>query len=283
MQARPLSWIAVCACLWANLTAPAIAQTVPLQFQDGLLWVEVQAHNSSQPLHFLIDSGASITVLHRETADRLGLKLGPQATVTGVGTTTTGFGPTPWAAQIGSIDLPNQVLVLDLDRLGKACGRPLDGLVGADFFRDRIVEIDYATPTLRLLDASPGSRPDQAIPLGINHRGLSVRASVNGTSDQCLRIDTGCASALQWVSPLTPGRRCPGAPSVGLGRLSVPQTLTGIRLGRHEVDTVPTGLHRKPIFAHEAGLLGNGLLAMFGSVTFDARAGLLHLGERSSL
>jgi hypothetical protein len=222
-------------------------------------------------------------VLHRGTADRLGLKLGPQATVTGVGTTTTGFGPTPWTAQIGPIDLPKQVLVLDLDRLGKACGRPLDGLVGADFFRDRIVEIDYATPTLRLLDASPGSRPDQAIPLGINRRGLSVRASVNGASDQCLRVDTGCASALQWVSPLTPGRRCPGAPSVGLGRVSVPQTLTGIRLGRHEIDTVPTGLHRKPIFAQEAGLLGNGLLAMFGSVTFDARAGLLHLGERSSL
>ena len=123
MQARPLSWIVMCACLWATLTARANAQTVPLQFQDGLLWVEVQAHNSPRPLHFLIDSGASISVLLRCTADRLGLKLGPQATVTGVGT-TTGVGPTPWAAQIGPIDLPNEVLVLDLDRLAKVCGRP---------------------------------------------------------------------------------------------------------------------------------------------------------------
>lgn len=283
MRARHLSWSTLWACLWATLTSPVSAQTVPLQFRDGLLWVEVQTPASTRPLHFLIDSGASVSVLHRGTADQLRLKLGPKAAVTGVGTTTTGFGPTPWTARIGRIDLPEEVLVLDLSRLATACGRPLDGLVGADFFRNRIVEIDYATETLRLLEASPGSCTDQAIPLGINHRGLSVRASVNGDKDQCLRVDTGCASALQWVSPLTPGRHCPGAPSVGLSRLSVPQTLTGIRLGRHQVDTVPTGLHRKPIFAQEAGLLGNGLLAMFGCVTFDARAGLLHLGDRSSL
>lgn len=273
-------WIGV-ACLAAR-GADSNSCTVPLRFQEGLLWVEVQADATQRPLHFLIDSGASISVLNRGTASTLGLKLGPKATVAGVGTTSIGYGPIPWSAKVGPVDLPKSILVLDLSQLSAACSRPVDGLVGADFFRDRIVEIDYATETLRVLEGAPELRKEEAIPLVSNHRGFSVRASVNGGEDQCLRVDTGCASALQWVSPRTQGRLCPGAPSVGLARVSVPQTLAGIRLGSHQVDTVPTGLHRKPIFAQEAGLLGNGLLAMFGCVIFDSRAGLLHLGNRST-
>jgi hypothetical protein len=41
---------------------------------------------------------------------------------------------------------------------------------------------------------------------------------------------------------------------------------------------VPTGLHRKAIFPGESGLLGNGVLAQFGVVTIDAKAGRLILG-----
>ena len=54
--------------------------------------------------------------------------------------------------------------------------------------------------------------------------------------------------------------------------------MTGVRIGNHQIDTVPTGLHRKAFFTGESGLLGNGLLAQFGVVTIDARAGRLILG-----
>ena len=55
--------------------------------------------------------------------------------------------------------------------------------------------------------------------------------------------------------------------------------MTGLRIGPITLDTVPTGLHRKAIFPGESGLLGNGLLAQFGVVTIDAKAGRLILGR----
>jgi hypothetical protein len=92
-----------------------------------------------------------------------------------------------------------------------------------------------------------------------------------------VRIDTGCATAFQWVTSTHMTQR--GATgAVGLTGISIPQTLTGIRIGPHHFDIVPTGLHRKAIFASESGLLGNGLLAQFGVVTIDTKTDRLFLG-----
>jgi predicted aspartyl protease len=60
-----------------------------IQFRDGLLWAEVYVPQSKEPLHFLVDSGASASVVNLSTARRLGLKLGPKVKVTAVATTWT--------------------------------------------------------------------------------------------------------------------------------------------------------------------------------------------------
>lgn len=93
-----------------------------------------------------------------------------------------------------------------------------------------------------------------------------------------MRVDTGCATAFQWVTSKEPIERCASKLAVGLTEFSIPQTMTGVRLRKNYFDTVPTGLHRKAIFPGELGLLGNGLLAQFGVVTIDAKVGRLILG-----
>ena len=62
-------------------------------FREGLIWVEVNVPQSKEPLHFLLDSGASVSVLNLSTAQRLGLQLGPKVSVTAVATTLTGHWP----------------------------------------------------------------------------------------------------------------------------------------------------------------------------------------------
>ncbi|MGE3310333.1 MAG: retropepsin-like aspartic protease [Limisphaerales bacterium] len=291
MRALRISLLGVLACL---LPQPATRASIsdersfPVRFEDGMVWVDVQAETRSGesttgPLRFLVDTGASVSVLDRRAARRLGLPLGRKTAVAGVGTVVTGHGPIPWHASLGDVALPPTILVLDLERLGDACDEPVDGLLGADFFRERIVELDYRSGTLTLLDNSPAVPDERSLPLSVSSRGFSVRARVNGGRDQPLRVDTGCASALQWVNPSATGRECPGPPSVGLARVSIPQTLSGIQLGSHSFDTIATGLHRKPIFPGEAGLLGNGLLAMFGVITFDTVSGFLHLGANPQM
>ena len=261
---------------------PSVACELPLQFREGLLWLEVRVPQSVQPLNFLMDSGASVSVLNLSTARRLGLELGRKVGADGVGVSLNGYWPVHLSARAESFELPREFLALDLDKLSKACGNSVDGLVGADFFRDRVVQIDYTEQKLRVLAASPQNNKTNSVPLEVRPCGFRVVVNVNGGKRQWMRVDTGCATALQWVTSQERADRCTSKLTVGLTELSIPQTITGVRLGNHFFDTVPTGLHHKAIFPGESGLLGNGLLAMFGSITFDAKSGRLILGPLSA-
>ncbi len=262
-------------------TAASPASELPLQFRDGLLWAEVSVPQGKESLHFLVDSGASASVVNLCTARRLGLKLGPKVKVSAVATTLTGHWPVKLSARAGELELPDEYLALDLSKLSGACSRLVDGLIGADFFRDRVVEIDYAAQKLRVLAASPAIDATNAVPLETRPCGFRVAVNVNGGKCQWVRVDTGCATAFQWVTSKERAGRCTSKLAVGLAELSIPQTMTGLRIGNHRLDTVPTGLHRKAIFPGESGLLGNGLLAHFGVVTIDAKSGRLLLGRHS--
>lgn len=277
---RLLFWaILVFACHWLGAAASSsVTAEFPLQFRDGLLWTEVSAMRSKEPLHFLVDTGASVSVLNLTTAKRLGLKLGPKARVTAVATNLTGHWPVKLSAWAGDLRLPGDYLALDLGKLSGSCGHPVDGLIGADFFRNRVVEIDYAARTLRVLASSPQADTTNAVPLESHAQGFRVSVTVNGGGSQAVRLDTGCATAFQWVTAKEHAGRYTRKFAVGLTDLSIPQTMTGVRIGDRFLDTVPTGLHSKAIFPGESGLLGNGLLAQFGVVTLDTRSGRLFLG-----
>jgi hypothetical protein len=254
----------------------------PLQFREGLLWMETIDSKSKQPLNFLLDTGASASVVNLSTARRLGLKLGPPVTVTGVCTKLRGYWPVRFSVEASDIGLPGEYLALDLSKLSGACSRPVDGLIGADFFRNRVVEIDYTAQKLRVLDSVPPDRAAISVPLEVRPGALGVAVNINGGKPQWVRVDTGCATALQWVTSETRAGPCISKLAVGLAELSLPQTMTGVRIGNHYLDTVPTGLHRTAIFPGESGLLGNGLLAGFGVVIIDAKSGRLILGAPSA-
>lgn len=250
-----------------------------MQFREGLLWVEISVPQSKECLHFLVDSGASVSVLNLSTAKRLGLRLGPKVDVTAVASKLTGHWPVKLTAKANQVQLPDEFLALDLGKLSSACSRSVDGLLGADFFRERIVQIDYSAQRIRVLAASPPDAGTNSVPLEARPSGFRVAVNVNGGKSQWVRVDTGCATAFQWVTSKELPERCTTKLAVGLTELSIPQTMTGLRIGPITLDTVPTGLHRKAIFPDESGLLGNGLLAHFGVVTIDARAGRLILGR----
>lgn len=252
---------------------------LPIQFREGLLWVEVNVPQSAKPLNFLLDTGASVSVVNLSTASRLGLKLGRKVNVTGVRKTVGGYWPVSLSAKASHIQLPGDYLALDLSKLSSACSLSVDGLVGADFFRGRIVQIDYAAQRLRVFESPPADLATIGVPLDVRSCGMRVSVNVNGGKSQWVRVDTGCATAFQWVTSKERADRCTSKLAVGLTELSIPQTMTGVRLGNHYLDTVPTGLHRKAIFPGESGLLGNGLLASFGAVTIDGKSGRLFLGR----
>lgn len=250
----------------------------PFEYREGLLWVQVQVAECREPLRFLLDSGAEVSVVNLDTAKRLGLSLGERVNVSSVQATMTGYWPQKLSATANGVTLPSDFLALDLSKLNAACTQSVDGLIGADFFKGRIVQIDFAAQKIRLLNASDTASKAETSPLEIRRCGLCVMASVDGSKPQRLRVDTGCATALQWVTSKVQPERCTSKVAIGLAQLIIPQTQTTVMLAGHTFRDVPTGLHREAIFDGEKGLLGNGLLSRFETVTIDSRAGRLSFG-----
>jgi hypothetical protein len=266
------------AALFQAKAAPAPLAEFPLAYREELLWVEVKVPQSNKPLNFLLDTGASVSVVNLSTARRLELNLGSQVNVAGVGKTLVGHWPVRLSAKAGDLELPGKYLALDLSKLSAACNNSVDGLIGADFFCDRVVQIDYKAQKLRVLPATSGNERSDAVILETRRCGMCVTASVNGGKSQRLRVDTGCATALQWVTRAVPNG-CTSKMAIGLTELNIPQTHSTVSIAGQTISNVPTGLHQEPIFDGESGLVGNELLARFGVLTLDAKNGRLILGQ----
>ena len=265
------------------LNAPAAQDApieIPLELREGLLWIKVTLPESAQPLNFLLDTGAGASVINRGTADRLALPLGSEVNVRGVETTLSGRWLKGISAAAGNIPLPADYVAVDLARLSHSCDRPVDGLLGADFFRGRAVQLDFQAQKLRILKPTQSAPPAETLPLQMRPCGMRVPITVNGHKRQWVRLDTGCASPLQWVTSRVRTQECKPQVAIGLSELSIPQAQTTVEIGSHKFANVPTGLHENPIFAGEAGLLGNGLLSRFSRVTIDAKARRLILEPR---
>lgn len=254
---------------------------IPFEFRDGFIWVTVQTAESTRPLHFLLDSGAGVSVLNLDTAKRLGLKLGKAANVQGVSDSRVGFWPEHLSATANQVPLPTDYLAVDLSALSGACECPVDGLLGADFFHNRVLQIDFVARKIRLFPAAPLVDGADSVPLKVRHGSFLVPVRVNHGSPRWARLDTGCASGLQWVTSDHNPKASHTRLAVALAQIPIVETQTTVQLGNTRFPAVLAGLHYQPIFPGEAGLLGNGVLSQFASVTIDAKTGRLLLQRRN--
>lgn len=253
----------------------------PFKFHEGLLWVKVKVPESPKSLNFLLDSGAQVSAVNLQTAKELGLVLGQRVEVVGVGVAMEAFWTATRSVKAGGVELPNRLLALDLQKLSQSCECRVDGLIGADFFKNRRVQLDFRKSNVRLLSLTVACRGDATI-LNVRRCGMRVKATIDGKKTGWLRVDTGCATPLQWVTTDVSTKNCTRRIAVGLTRVEIPQTSTEVKIGNTVLLNVTTGLHASPIFDGEAGLIGNGLLSQFESVTFDANGSKLILGRRLS-
>jgi hypothetical protein len=257
------------AVLLAGIRPADAATEIPFAYRDGMIWLNVCLDGQSTPLNFLLDSGAGRSVIHLGTARRLGVRLGAPESVLGVQGRCTAYRVNDFTASLGTVSVPSEVLALDLSSVSAGCGARIDGLLGADFFRGRIVQIDFAAQKLRLLTRGelPGSAA-QVLPIARRSDALCIRVGVNGNAPEWMRFDTGCSGALEWVITTAKPSRTPGS-SFAATAGSERSVHTDVLLGCERIAAVKTGIHQKPIFQGEAGLLGNGLLSKF-CVTVDA-------------
>jgi hypothetical protein len=277
---RGLKWFSLLLFLLPGVSAWADPLCeIPFKSRGGLIWIQVNSPQSAKPLNFILDSGAEASVIDLPAAQRLHLALGKPVTIRGVNATTLGYWPEHLSARLGGVSLPTNYVAMDLSVLSAACQHGVDGLLGADFFAGRVVQIDFAKHKIRLLeDYQPGSAAE-VLPLQVESSRLRVPIEVEGFGKAWARLDTGCASALHWaVSPTDfAGKYSSQELGVGISSQLIRHHTKTVHLGQTTLKEVSTGLQTEQLLAGEAGLLGSGLLSQFSLVTIDEPAGQLVL------
>ena len=256
----------------AGLAARAESST-PCRYEKGLVWVDVNVNNSREPLTFLLDSGAEESVIDQRAAKKLGLRFASREVVQAVGGKVTAFRTENAALQFAGVTIRKPLLAMNLRSASKTVGRTIDGLLGADFFTNRIVQIDYRAGQVCLLNKSP--RSATSLPIVTNYDAMCVAVDVDGNRLNRVRLDTGCDQALRWAmradSKTTANRR-----TIGLSSGNTRERRCALQMGGLALGEFKTSLHSRPVFPGEDGLLGNEALAKH-VVTIDMVNRRLHL------
>ena len=247
------------------LAVPAFAADISIRLQDGLIWTKVQTKGG--PLNFVVDTGAASTVVSSQVARTTDLKVGASISVAAVGTRTAGYRGSHFQATAAGLELPRNVIVIDLSGPGRSCSQPIDGLIGADFFKGKVVEIDYARRVMHCTDTAPSTLAG-SIPLRFQNGIICVQVSLDGCAPRWTRLDTGCVDPLHWSFPGTKWTRGQKPVSVGLQRTARSRALMPLQVGGMPLGNVPVTFHSREIFPGEAGLLGNAVLSKY-CVTID--------------
>lgn len=260
--------------------AGAESGEIPFHFGDGFICFEARVTPTGEPLYFLLDSGAGVSVLSLRAARRLKVKLGVAESVRGVGSQASAFHIEPVRSAAGAVALPAIPLAVDLSMADELCSHPIDGLIGVDFFKGRVVQIDYARRCLRFPGPEAVPSTGERLPVKFQNGIMCVPVGVNDSQPRWTRFDTGCNDALHWVIPKPQERK--GRAGVSIGFVTSPNdtALMSVTLGSHAVNQVKTSLHGRELFEGEAGLLGNELLSRF-TVTVDWPHQRVVLGEPS--
>ena len=238
-----------------------ILNEIPFQFRDGLIWLTVRVTGQDKPLNFLLDSGAGVSAVDLQTARGLGLELANHQTIQGVNGQASAYRVNGFRAVSGGIVLTKSVLAVDLGPISSRCHQPVDGILGSDFFRGHIVQIDFSAGRIRLLKNCDLNLANcEILPIKICNDAFCVPVRVANKPARWTRLDTGCDTALEWVAGETERKRMDQT-SIGLSHRSVRYIDTSVQIGRQHFTPVKAGVHKEQIFPGEAGLLGNAFLS----------------------
>ena len=170
------------------------------------------------------------------------------------------------------------VLLTDLGAVARDIGVRLDGILGGDFFRGRVVVIDYSAHRLELYPARAfryaGGGDTVSITVKRNRPWLVARLTVPGGTpvERELLIDTGSQDAVDDSVLLRSTERLSRGEASGLG------AGFSVQLGRFSEVTIGRSTFRDvPGVVPAVPIVGSGILQRFRRLVFDYDAGRLYL------
>jgi hypothetical protein len=160
--------------------------------------IYIPAKVNGHDVKVLLDSGAETSVLDRAWADAHGIKSEGQVTAIGTGGQAQAAFAGDVSFEVGSLRLQNlNVATLDLSAISKQLGAPLPVILGAEVFKQLIVDIDFETKQIAFHDPKGFKPPKGAVvvPVKSTSGGIrSVPVSIEGGPTVQVDFDIGNGS-----------------------------------------------------------------------------------------
>jgi Aspartyl protease len=205
--------------------------TIPFELVNRHIVLKVQVNNS-RPLSFILDTGDQYAVINLDRAKELGLKLEGEIHMGGAGAAiSTGSYVRGSKFTIPGFEGFSQTLnaALPIGRMAPRFGQDFDGIIGSEFIKQFVLEIDYQARVIRLYDKDKfkydGS--GESIPITFNSSGhpiIEAEVTPIGSAPVTGKfvLDVGSGGALALYSPFVAGhnllgQNLPTIKAIGVG------------------------------------------------------------------
>lgn len=190
-----------------------LVATIPFEMVGSYMVVEAKINGSSK-LRMIIDTGLRNTIVTQLfPEDSVDLNTGELREIQGLGTGKSIFAyeSTGNKVQMGKIVFDNRMIYAfkdDVFNLSKQTGVKINGLIGVDFLRDYIVQLDYSQRRLRFYQREEFIAPKGygVMPMTLQRQKMYIHLSVleTDTARRSIKmlIDTG-AELTAWFETLT--------------------------------------------------------------------------------
>jgi hypothetical protein len=182
-------------------------RTVPLRLSGGMLLAPVTVDGLE--LELALDSGAAVSYLRPDVAEKLGLVPVGESLVVSLGNDATGHGVALLdEMKIGPVTLAGQTVVIGEPSLLLSLVAPFDGLIGYDLLARLPARLDVEAGTLELLppEEEPGVPPGAVVvPIHLPGRMPQMPGELDGAGGLAFILDSGSPLELL-VLPRSSGR-----------------------------------------------------------------------------
>jgi hypothetical protein len=276
--------ILAASCTSAQATKPQFPLSFPFDFENNQIFLKVGI-NDNAPVWFIVDSGASANVVDAALAQKLGLKTEgeKQGTGAGKGTVRVTFAKNVRFELPGLSSPSESAYVIDLSGQPALQGREVGGILGYDFFRRYVVEIDYDAELLTLHDPDVFKYDGRGAEIPFElvkktpHIPLKIKLNGRDALERKVLVDSGSGDAVDDDLMAQSVNKLEVVGGVGLGqefRTTVGRA-ESVQIGPYILKQ-PTGV------SGGVALIGNEALRRF-NIVFDYSRQKLYLEPNSHL
>ena len=179
---------------------------IPFELSNNLILVPARV-NDSAPLWFILDTGATDSVIDSQLAKTLSLKVIGRTLGTGGAGTATALIFRGTTLKLPNVEAVNLTLYgFPLDSLSAPFGRKISGVIGNDILKQLVFEVDYASRVLNFYEPASYQYSGAGVVIPITLEGYPfVRARITLDGRRVIEgkfeIDSGATNAIMFNSP----------------------------------------------------------------------------------